>query len=90
MASKQADAALEADIAVFLTEMERWNNPPGGAALTLRILADRTRDKERIRALEKALNHWGGDGRHMGISKVDPVTCPSCVKARALLEVPDA
>ena len=55
----------------------------------LRLLADRTRYQERIRALEQALKHWGGDGRHMGISKVDPVTCPSCVKARALLEVPD-
>ena len=44
----QADAVLEADIAVFLTEMEHWNNPPRTAALTLRILADRTRDKERI------------------------------------------
>ena len=86
----QADAALEADIAVFLTEMEHWNNPPRDAALTVRIIADRTRDKERIVALEEALEHWGGDNKHMGISKVDPVTCPSCVKARALLEVPDA
>ena len=85
----QADAGLEADITVFLTEMERWNNPPRTAALTVRIIADRTRDKERIVALEEALEHWGGDNKHMGISTVDPVTCPSCVKARALLEVQD-
>ena len=85
----QADAALEADIAVFRTEMKRWKKPPRTAALTLRIIADRARDKERIVALEEALEHWGGDNKHMGISKVDPVTCPSCVKAQALLEVQD-
>ena len=56
----------------------------------LALLADRTQREERITKLEKALEHWGGDGKHMGISKVDPVTCPSCVKARALLgEVQD-
>ena len=86
----QADAGLEADIAVFLREMERWNNPPRTAALTVRIIADRALYRERIVALEGALEHWGGDNKHMGISTVDPVTCPSCVKARALLgEVQD-
>ena len=54
----QADAVLEADIAVFLKEMEHWNNPPRTAALTLRILADRTRDKERIVELERKLGFW--------------------------------
>ena len=51
----QADAALEADIAAFLTEMEHWNNPPRDAALTLRILADRTQREKRIGKLEEAL-----------------------------------
>ena len=70
----QADAALEADIAAFLTEMEHWNNPPRTAALTVRILADRTRDKERITELEttlRAISAWAGE-------------------AHALLEAPDA
>ena len=70
----QADAELEADIAAFRTEMKRWNNPPGDAALTVRILADRTRDKERIEKLERRLRHirsWAAD------------------TDRALLEVPD-
>ena len=51
----QADAALEADIAAFLREMEHWNKPPRDAALTVRILADRARDKERIGELEEEL-----------------------------------
>ena len=51
----QADAALSADIAVFRTEMEHWNNPPRTAALTVRILAARTQREERITALEAAL-----------------------------------
>ena len=70
----QADAALEADIAAFRTEMEHWNNPPRDAALTLRIIADRARDKKRIEKLERRLRHirsWAAD------------------TDRALLEVPD-
>ena len=69
----QADAALEADIAAFRTEMEEWNKPPRTAALTLRILADRTRDKERIVELEEGL-------REIGVLVAE---------TRALLEVPD-
>ena len=48
----QADAELEADIAVFRTEMEHWNNPPRTAALTVRVIADRTQREERIGELE--------------------------------------
>ena len=55
----QADAELEADIAVFLTEMEHWDKPPRDAALTVRILDDRARDKERIEKLEAALYDAG-------------------------------
>ena len=70
----QADAALEADIAAFLKEMERWNKPPRTAALTLRILADRTQREKRIGELEEGL-------REIGIW---------AAKTRALLEVSDA
>ena len=91
----QVDAALEADIAAFLTEMEQWNKPPKTAALTLRILADRTRDKERIRKLKKALLHTSvhyhaanhalkyHDGAWKDCMK------NACPNDRALLEVQD-
>ena len=85
------DAALEADIAAFHKEMEHWNNPPRDAALTVRILADRTRDKERIVALETRLEDrsWllHGALHHMEIWEACAENC--CVADRALLEVPD-
>ena len=63
MASKQADAALEADIAAFLTEMEHWNNPPREAALTVRILDDRTRYREVLRLWNDHLPGCSGSPR---------------------------
>ena len=63
----QADAALEADIAVFLTEMGRWNNPPRTAALTVRVIADRTRDRERIVALVETLGFYANPGTYFAI-----------------------
>ena len=80
----QADAALEADIAAFLTEMEHWNKPPRDAALTLRIIADRTRYRE---VLQKWDDHLSGCVFFM------PGAACECgyAEARALLgEVPDA
>ena len=75
----QADAELEADIAAFRTEMEHWNKPPRDAALTVRILAERTRDKERIEKLEAFLRY--------DIPAMPPVDMRN--EARALLEVQD-
>ena len=75
----QADAELEADIAVFLTEMEHWNNPPRTAALTLRLLADRTRYREVLRLWNDHLPGCSGSPR---------CEC-GYAEARALLEVPD-
>ena len=63
----QADAALEADIAVFLTEMKHWNNPPRTAALTVRIIADRTRDKKRIAELVETLGFYANPGTYFAI-----------------------
>ena len=90
----QADAALEADIAAFRTEMEHWNNPPRGAALTVRIIADRTRHQERLEELEEGLRDlkWG-DKEHWVDGKLQHVRMTAtemCDKARALLEVQDA
>ena len=88
------DAALEADIAAFRTEMEHWNNPPRDAALTVRILADRTRDKERIEALQMRIEVRSRERHEQHrVSVTLPVwdKCPEdlCMADRALLEVPD-
>ena len=79
MASKQADAALEADIAAFRTEMEHWNNPPRTAALTVRVIADRTRYREVLRLWNDHLPGCSGSPR---------CEC-GYAEARALLEVQD-
>ena len=89
----QADAELEADIAAFRTEMEHWNNPPRDAALTLRLLADRTQREECIRELKERLAlrsitaHFliKADDCDWHVCELEP-----CVSDRALLEVPDA
>ena len=94
----QADAALEADIAAFLTEMKRWNKPPRTAALTVRIIAERTRDKKRIGELEKLslaylefFEHVGGCRDCLAMHSRDHTRIPDNAEARALLgEVQDA
>ena len=84
----KADAALEADIAAFLKEMKRWNKPPRTAALALRILADRTRDKERIGELEGEVR-WAL--AEIEDATPEPYRSERIREARALLgEVPDA
>ena len=99
----QADATLEADITAFRTEMKRWNKPLRTAALTLRIIADRTRYRERIKKLEKALPDPGlldilaqwlderdAEIGRVGRDEVQQDLRRWAANARALLEVPDA
>ena len=55
----------------------------------LRLLADRTRDKERIGELEKALRHRSIAYHAVGKHAFPWGTCPLCADECALLEVPD-